>query len=829
MNKNRIPLKTITWLTIAVLVSAQLPFQIAEAASASLTYTPVADAYVTQERAGANFGTNPSLRVDASPVTRSYLRFDVKDINGRPVQSAKLRVYANSSSHDGYDLNLETNNSWSETKITYANAPAVGALLGRSGRFNGGKWTEVDVTKDIQQDGMYSLVMVSIDKTSINLAAREDRHGHAPQLVITLGGSNPTATPTEPTQPATPPAPTLTATPPTPPGVTPTATSTTPPPATPTASTTNTPAPGGDPQPSFPIRAAFYYPWFPEAWNQQGFDPFTNYHPTLGYYDSGSTAVIKNHVTAMQYANIQAGIASWWGQGSQTDGRIGTILAATAGSSFRWALYYENESQGDPSASQIQNDLTYIRDRYGKDPSYLRVNGKFVVFVYADGADGCGMADRWKQGNTVGAYIVLKVFPGYATCASQPDGWHQYAPAVATDAQGSYSFTISPGFWKKGDPSPRLARDLTRWNSNIQQMVASGAKFQLVTTFNEWGEGTSVESAQEWATSSGFGQYLDALHNNGRGSGAPLPTATSTSNPTAAPTTTPAPTLIPTQPSAGGDPLLVGAGDIAICGGGSASNSYAAKTANLIGQVISNNAGRTVHVATFGDNSNESGTVDQYNNCFDPTWGQFKSRMSPSEGNHDNMGGLNYFNYFGSIAGTSGKGWYSYDLGAWHIEVLTEYGNAVSTEQLNWLKSDLAAHTNKCTLAYWHAPRFSDGVVHGDTTAGGVLWDALYAAGADVVLAGHDHDYERFNLINPSGQLDLAKGMREFVVGTGGAGYRTGTGQVSVAKANSQFYFAGSNSTDLGVIELTLHSASYDWQFLTIGGKVLDAGATACH
>ncbi len=217
----------------------------------------------------------------------------------------------------------------------------------------------------------------------------------------------------------------------------------------------------------------------------------------------------------MQYGNIQAGIASWWGQGSQTDTKIAGLLTAAAGTNFRWALYYENESQGDPSVSQIQADLNYILSKYARDPSFLRVNGKFVVYVYADGNDGCGMADRWKQADTMGAYIVLKVFPGYAQCASQPDSWHQYAPAAAADSQGSYSYSISPGFWLKGNPE-RLARDLNRWTQNVKDMVASGANWQLITTFSEWGEGTIVEPATQWQSASGYGQYLDVLHTNGK-------------------------------------------------------------------------------------------------------------------------------------------------------------------------------------------------------------------------------------------------------------------------------------------------------------------------
>lgn len=272
-----------------------------------------------------------------------------------------------------------------------------------------------------------------------------------------------------------------------------------------------------DPQPGFPIRGAFYYPWFPEAWNQQGLDPFTHYNPSLGFYDSSATGVIEQHIQALEYGNVQAGIASWWGQGSKTDLRFPALLATTdaMGSSLRWAIYYEPEGTGDPTVAQITADLSYIRDRYAADPAYLRIDGRFVVFVYATGLDDCSMADRWKEANTVGAYVVLKVFSGYRTCTSQPDGWHQYGPASAEDSQAGYSFTISPGFYKANEATPRLARDLTRWNQNIKDMVASGAPFQLITTFNEWGEGTAVESAQEWATPSGYGAYLDALHRNG--------------------------------------------------------------------------------------------------------------------------------------------------------------------------------------------------------------------------------------------------------------------------------------------------------------------------
>jgi Ca2+-binding RTX toxin-like protein len=271
-----------------------------------------------------------------------------------------------------------------------------------------------------------------------------------------------------------------------------------------------------DVQPTLPLRAAFYYPWYPQHWRQRGFSPYSWYEPVLGWYDSSDAATIRRHVAAMEYGNIGAGIASWWGRGTPTDGRIPALLSATAGSAFRWAVYYEREGSANPSVSEITTDLTYLRDRYGGDPSYLRIDGRFVVFVYG-GSETCAMADRWRRANTVGAFVVLKILNGYRTCASQPDGWHQYSPSRPADGQRGYSYSISPGFWYRPDPLPRLQRDLSRWYQNVRDMVASAAPFQLVTTFNEWGEGPSVEAAAEWASPSGYGAYLDALHTNGTG------------------------------------------------------------------------------------------------------------------------------------------------------------------------------------------------------------------------------------------------------------------------------------------------------------------------
>jgi hypothetical protein len=270
------------------------------------------------------------------------------------------------------------------------------------------------------------------------------------------------------------------------------------------------------PQPTFPIYAAFYYPWYPETWTYNGFHVF--YHPALGYYSTTDTSLQQAHIRALQYAGMKAAISSWWGPGHYSDSRLKQLMQNTVamGSPLKWAVYYENEGYGNPTVSTIASDLTYIRDNLATSPGYLKVGGKFVVFVYSADDTTCDVANRWAQANSQlgnAAYVDLKVFLGYKACSSQPNSWHQYGPDAPYDDQPGYSFSISPGWWRCDKSSPLLTRDPSRWQSNVVAMTTSNEPWRLVTTFNEWGEGTATESAQEWASSSGYGTYLDTLHN----------------------------------------------------------------------------------------------------------------------------------------------------------------------------------------------------------------------------------------------------------------------------------------------------------------------------
>lgn len=254
-----------------------------------------------------------------------------------------------------------------------------------------------------------------------------------------------------------------------------------------------------------PIRAAFFYPWYPESWYPQ-----SHFTPTLGApYDSSSPSVIQYQIAAMEYAHIEVAIASWWGQGTLTDGRIPLLLSASQSTALRWALYYE------PSPGTQASDLSYIYAKYASNPSYEHFDGKPVLFVYSRSVASCADAANWVALNAARFYLDLQVFAGYQSCAVQPDQWHQYAPAEREDAQSGHSFSISPGFWLYSSATARLARDPLAFAQAVRDMVASGQPWQLVTTWNEWGEGTSVEDAVQWESAEPYGQYVDILHNNG--------------------------------------------------------------------------------------------------------------------------------------------------------------------------------------------------------------------------------------------------------------------------------------------------------------------------
>jgi len=259
------------------------------------------------------------------------------------------------------------------------------------------------------------------------------------------------------------------------------------------------------------------------------------------------------------------------------------------------------------------------------------------------------------------------------------------------------------------------------------------------------------------------------------------------------------------------DAVLLVAGDIAAC-------VYESDEATA--KLIDKSEGL---ILTLGDNVQTRGAMTEYINCFEPTWGRHKDRIRPVPGNHDWVpdGGAAYFEYFGAAAGEAEKGWYSFNYGAWHIVALNSMLDASSrSEQMEWLRNDLAANPAECILAYFHHPVFSSGA-GGLTSRMKTAFRILYTAGVDVILSGDAHHYERFAPMDSAKNLDPKHGIRQFVVGTGG-GYLT--------RLNTKWRATEARSNENhGILRLVLSPGSYSWEFIPVeGGSFTDSGSASC-
>jgi hypothetical protein len=641
--------------TFADALTSSPSTKIADAAI-STTFAPVADSYVDSSLPSANYGNFTQLRVDNSPVVKSYLRFNISGLAGT-VTNATLRVYANSSLSSGVNANRVADNTWGETTITYANAPAVGTAIGTSSAVTAGTWVSIDVTPYVTGNGTLSFALTSANATALSVASREATN--KPQLVISTATSS-TSTPT-----ATASAPTATK-------VLPTA----------------TPGGTGGSVTLNPVADVYVDPTFPS----------TN-------YGSSTQIRVDGSPTVRGYLRFTV------------SGLSGAVSKATL------RLYANSSLSTGITANRVADNT------WGE-----------MTITYSN-APTVGSAIGTTGAVTMGTWISADV-TSYVT------------------GNGTFSFALTS---TNASALSLASREAT----NEPQLV--------ITTAATIATATPSSVATKTAT--------------------PKPTATVTSTAT-------------------GAAVLVGAGDIAVCG-----ITGDEQTAKLIDGIPGT-------VATFGDNSNDEGTAAQYANCYDPTWGRLKARTKPAVGNHDYLtsSGTPYFNYFGAAAHPT-KAYYSYDLGSWHVVVLNSEcshvgGCQAGSAQEQWLKADLAANQKRCTLAYWHEPRFSSGQ-WGNHTRYDAFWQDLYQAHATLVLNGHDHDYERFAPQNPSGKAD-PNGIREFVVGTGGAG----AGPLNSAQPNSEVRHTGT----WGVIKLTLQATSYSWDFIPVAGQTFtDSGSESCN
>ena len=386
---------------------------------------------------------------------------------------------------------------------------------------------------------------------------------------------------------------------------------------------------------------------------------------------------------------------------------------------------------------------------------------------------------------------------GSPTISTSPDPFDAISAGVTLTARGSVrgmtsgrSLCLRLREYQKGDAGDTLV-------SSAQTCVTTNGSWQAfpALTYTTQQNGSYVDALVYQTSTAPAGEifYVDGLSVSEPGSPS-----------------------VPALPAVQGDPVLLGLADIASCW--SAGDEATARLLDTTPGVI----------GIAGDTEQNHGEPAEFQGCYEPTWGRHKWRTKPAVGDHEygTPGAAGYFGYFGAAAAENGKGWYSYDLGSWHMVVLNSNCDLVGgcgpgSEQYEWLQDDLAANAGSCVGAYWHHPRWSAGATHGSLTKSAPFWDVLYEYGAEFVYSGNDHTYQRFAPQTPSGEVDQARGLRQFVVGSGGTQHYP----LSAPLPNTQVQTTGT----FGALKLTLHPNSYEWRFLPQDGRTFtDTGTTDC-
>lgn len=269
---------------------------------------------------------------------------------------------------------------------------------------------------------------------------------------------------------------------------------------------------------AFPVRGTFYYATYggEETWQFFG-GSLPQHQPKLGWYESSDPAVVEAHVDAMTYGNIGLAISSWGGTNSTSERTRTTMLleeTSRQGTNLAWTVLHEEERQAQPSTDEIRSDLDYLKKWFAWHSSWAHIDDRPVIFVN-NNAEGCDVVQRWMNASAEEWFVVLRVFDGFVDCGVQPDSWHDQLVGSGVEQDESRYFTLAPGKWRAGDDRPELDRvDGEGWCQNVQRMKASGADWQLIISFNEGRVGTSIEPSGEWDSESGYGVYLDCLHDD---------------------------------------------------------------------------------------------------------------------------------------------------------------------------------------------------------------------------------------------------------------------------------------------------------------------------
>ncbi len=753
----------------------------ASAGATTYTFSPTADVRVKSNAPTTNYGSLQYMVTNgtSTDIQEALLRFNVTGLDG-PVQTATLRGHTYDSV-DGPAANgpavYATSGTWAESTVTWnTRPPSTGAAFDDLGAVGRNVDFDMNVTAGVTGEGSVNFLMRQPTGDGLYFYSKEFATvAQRPKLIVTTSPA-PTPTPT--------------------------------PSPTPTATPTPTPTPTPTAQPTYPLRGMFFGHDAASTIASKGFNLIDSDPGNvddlaaglkgmtwIGEYDKQTCQWLAPNNDAGVRADVQAHIG---------DPKVGVWFIADEP--------WQGDDQhctGTPAQMKARTDLIHSIDPNAKTLLVLDGNSDFYTLdgmeKFKGTADYIGVnAYMCWQGKQC-RFDWIDTIAAKARAIGMTNLWGVAQSHGDTSSSQTMCVTNTDGSTDCGMTRVPTAAEV---HTQMQHWDDSGMKDYIVFSWR-WPD----SDPSLWLENNPLLQDQWKIENDLR---TPEATPTPTPSPTPTPTATPTPT--PTPPPSG-DPVVAAAGDIADDGTGDTG------TANLI---LGMNPDRVV---TMGDNAYDDGTLAEYNAFYDPTWGQFKAKTRPTPGNHEyhTTGASGYFDYFNGVgvntgpAGTRGQGYYSFDVGAWHLIALNNYvSHSASSTQVTWLKNDLAANAGKCTIAYWHAPLFTSTSEHGPDSSVKPYWDALYAAGADVVLNGHNHHYERFARQNPTGQVDTIKGIREFVVGTGGTVLYQAFSSVA---ANSDVRSGASR----GVLKLTLHAGSYDWRFEKSDGSFAgDSGSTAC-
>jgi PKD repeat protein len=875
------------WFAVLVLVAGLVPPSFV--AAADLTFTPVADAHVNSGSPSGNYGGLTTMKVregsgsSADPAYRGYWRFTVTGLTGAPA-SVKLRLFVTDASASSQGVYPIANTTWTETGLTYSNAPPItGSPLVSRTTPAANAYVEFALPASaVAGNGPVAFAIKSAGTDSAIFATREVG-ATPPQLVVTPNAG--------------------------------------PPP--PTAEFTGSPTSGPVGQSVTFDSSASQGSGLTYAWSfGDGTTPpeASQANPVHQYTSAGTFAVAltvsngNGSSTRTRPAYITIGdppVASFTATPAAGTAPLSVAFDATGstGANLTYAWNFGDPGSGAANTSTLQKPThTYAAGSYqvaltvsnangtsAAPPATISVapppSGGSIVVAPAADAQVYGSSVNTNYGSlatmrtrensgTSGTYrsyvkfvvagtggsvtaLKLRLFVTDETPNAQgvfavPDTtWTETgltwtnapasvgtplvsAPAPTANAYVEFNLPVTaiPGdgtytFAIKGTATNSAIFRTKEATTNRPQLVVTlgappvGVPTAAFTSDRSTGQAPlavqftdqSTNGANAWSwdfgePSSGSANVSTARNPSHLYSTVGPHTVTLVASNVNGPSA-PATGTITVDPATPGDPVLVGAGDIADC-----TVTQDEATASLLDGIAGT-------VFTAGDNAYPDGSTADYRDCYGPTWGRHKARTVPVVGNHEYQtpGATGYYEYFGAAAGDPTKGYYSFDIGTWHAVILNSNCAIVScaagSVQETWLRADLSAHPATCTIAIWHHPRFSSGE-HGDDASTQPFWAALHAAGADIIVNGHDHDYERFALQTAAGAADLNFGIREFVAGTGGKSLRA----FVTTAVNSEV----KNASSWGLLKLTLHASSYDYSFIPIAGQSFtDAGSGSCH